>query len=113
MGRQLTAQGQSVGLLLLFNCWPNNSSYTRLSFTPGFFARACWNFCLRLQYQIRWGARRPRDFFKWRTAWVIKKIKALFSKKMDDRVAVADIVDLSPQPEHVRRLWLAQVQSWL
>jgi thioesterase domain-containing protein len=113
MARQLKAQGQEVALLLLMNCWPNNSSYTRLTWTPKFFARFFWNLCWRLKNQIRQGAQHPRHYFKWRTAWLGKKIKALFSQKMEDKVAVEDIVDLSPQPEHERKLWRTHVQTWL
>lgn len=113
MARQLTAQRERVALLLLINCWPNNSSYTKLSWTPAFAAKFFWNVGRRLAYQIRWGAKRPRDYFNWRTAWVGKKIKALLSQKIEDKVAVEDIVDLSPQPEHERKLWRTHVQAWL
>lgn len=113
MARQLTAQGHEVALLVLMNCWPNNSSYTRLSWTPLFFARFLRNLLRRLRYQIRQGARQPHHYFKWRTAWVGKKIKAWFSQKLEDKVAVDDIVDLSPQPEHERKLWRTHVQAWL
>lgn len=113
MACQLREQGQRVGLLLLINCWPNNSSYTRLSWSPLFLAKAFWNFCVRLQHQIRWGATRPRDYFKWRTAWVRKRLKAMLSGRVEDRVAVDDFVDLSPRPEHEQRLWRTHVQAWL
>lgn len=113
MARQLKAQNQEVGLLVLMNCWPNNSSYTRLSWTPLFVAKFLWNLALRLGYQIRQSAQSPHTYFKWRTVWVGKKIKAWSSQKMEDRVAVDDIVDLSPQPEHERKLWRTHVQAWL
>jgi len=113
MARQLTAQGQEIALLLLINCWPSNSSYTRITWTPRFLAKALWNFCLRLQHQIRRGASQPRDYFNYRTAWVGKRLKAMFSRHPEDRLAVEDIVDLSPQPEHERQLWRTHVQAWL
>lgn len=113
MARQLTAQGQSVGFLFLMNCWPNNSSYTRISWTPVFICKALWNFCLRLKHQIQRGAQQPRGYFKYRTAWVRKRLKALYSKRVEDRLAVEDIVDLSPQPETERKLWSKHVQAWL
>jgi thioesterase domain-containing protein len=113
MARQLTAQQQEVALLLLMNCWPNNSSYTRLSWTPLFFAKALWNFGVRLRHQLRFGAKRPRDYFKWRTAWVYKRLKALVTRKVEDRVAVEDIVDLSQQTAAERQLWRTHVRAWL
>jgi thioesterase domain-containing protein len=113
MARQLRAQGQEVRLLFLMNCWPNNSSYTRLSFTPLFFAKAFWNFLIRLDHQIRWGARQPRDFFKWRASWLRKRIKSFFSSESADRLAVDDIVDLSERPEQEQKLWRTHVAAWL
>jgi thioesterase domain-containing protein/acyl carrier protein len=113
MARQLRAQGQEVPLLLLMNCWPNNSSYTQLSFTPLFFARAIWNFLIRLDHQIKSGAKQPRDFFKWRASWLRKRIKSFFSRASADRLGVDDIVDLSSRPEQERKLWRTHVQAWL
>jgi len=71
MARQLRSQDQHVALLLLINCWPNNSSYTQLSWTPAFLGKAAWNFCIRLAHQIGCGAKQPRDYFKWRAAWAV------------------------------------------
>jgi thioesterase domain-containing protein len=113
MARQLRALGQEVRLLFLMNCWPNNSSYTRLSFTPLFFAKAFWNFLIRLKHQIRSGARQPRDFFKWRASWLQKRIKSFLSTKSSDRLAVDDIVDLSEKPEQEQKLWRTHVAAWL
>ena len=113
MARQLKAQNQEVALLFLMNCWPNNSSYTRLNLSPTFLAQAASNFFFRLGHQIRWGMKQPRDFFKWRTAWVRKRFKSLFTGNMQDRLAVEDIVDLSSRPEHERKLWRDHVSAWL
>jgi thioesterase domain-containing protein len=113
MARQLRQQDQEVGLLLLMNCWPNNSSYTRLSFTPSFFVKAFWNFLIRLRHQIRSSAKQPRDFFKWRASWLRKRIKSFFSSDSTDRLSVDDIVDLSARPEHEQKLWRTHVAAWL
>jgi thioesterase domain-containing protein len=113
MARELKAQGQEVAFLLLMNCWPNNSSYTRLSWSPVFVAKFLWNLGVRLKNQVRQGAQHPRHYFKWRTAWLGKKLRAFFSQKIEDKVAVEDIVDLSPQPENERKLWRTHVQTWL
>ena len=113
MARQLKAQNQDVALLFLMNCWPNNSSYTRLNLNPTFLAHAVSNFFFRLGHQIRWGMKQPRDFFKWRTAWVKKRFKSFFTGNLEDRLAVEDIVDLSSRPEHERKLWRDHVQAWL
>jgi thioesterase domain-containing protein len=113
MARQLRQQKQEVGLLLLMNCWPNNSSYTRLSFTPSFFVRGFWNFLIRLRHQIRSGAKQPRDFFKWRALWLRKRIKSFFSPDSTDGLSVDDIVDLSARSEHEQKLWRTHVAAWL
>ena len=113
MARQLTVQGQKVALLLLMNCWANNSSYMRINWTPAFFAKFLWNLGLRLNHQIRQGVRQPRDYFKWRCAWIGRRNRAFFSKKIEDEVAVNDVVNFAPQPEQARRLWRTHVQAWL
>jgi thioesterase domain-containing protein len=113
MARQLRTQAQEVALLLLINCWPNNSSYTQLSWTPAFFGKAIWNFCFRLAHQIRCGARQPRDYFKWRAAWAVKRLRSLFAENASGRLSVDDIVDLSARPEQERKLWRTHVQAWL
>jgi thioesterase domain-containing protein/acyl carrier protein len=113
MARQLRAQHQEVALLLLMNCWPNNSSYTKLTLHPAVLAQAVSNFCYRLGHQFRWAVKQPRDFFKWRTAWLRKRVKSFFTGNLEDRVAVEDIVDLSTRPEHERKLWRTHVQAWL
>jgi thioesterase domain-containing protein/acyl carrier protein len=113
MARQLRAQDQKVELLLLINCWPINSSYTQLSWTPAFLGKAVLNFCIRLGHQIRSGAKQPRDYFKWRAAWAVKRIRSLFVENISGRLSVDDIVDLSDRPEHERKLWRTHVQAWL
>jgi thioesterase domain-containing protein len=113
MARQLRAQDQEVALLLLINCWPNNSSYTKLSWTPAFLCKAFWNFCIRLSHQIRSGAKQPRDFFKWRAAWALKRVRSFFAESASGRLSVDDVVDLSVRPEHERKLWRTHVQAWL
>jgi len=113
MARQLHAQEQTVELLLLINCWPNNSSYTQLSWSPAFLGKFAWNFCMRLAHQIRSGAKQPRDYFKWRAAWAVKRIRSLFTENISGRLSVDDIVDLSDRPEHERKLWRTHVQAWL
>jgi thioesterase domain-containing protein len=113
MARQLRALNEQVALLLLINCWPNNSSYTQLSWTPAFFGKAVCNFCVRLGHQIRTGAKRPRDYFKWRAAWAVKRLRSLFAENVSGRLSVDDIVDLSERPEQERKLWRTHVQAWL
>src|ERR1051326_2185301 len=113
MARQLRAQDDRVALLLLINCWPNNSSYTQLSWTPAFLCKAFWNFCIRLSHQIHSGAKQPRDFFKWRAAWAIKRLRSFFAESASGRLSVDDVVDLSVRPEHERKLWRTHVQAWL
>ncbi len=102
-----------MGLLLLINCWPNNSSYTRVTWTPLLVGKVLWNFFSRLEHQIRWGARQPANFFKWRSLWLRRSLKAMFSKNIEDKVAAEDIIDLATRPEHQRRLWRTHVQAWL
>jgi thioesterase domain-containing protein len=113
MARQLDNQGEQVAMLLLINCWPNNSTYTRLIWTPLVLPKAFWNFCVRLQHQVRFGAKRPRAYFKWRAAWLWKWLKAVFTRRFEDRVAVEDMVDPSQQTEAERQLWRTHVRAWL
>lgn len=113
MAYQLSAAGKNIALLLLINSWPNNSSYTKLRWTPAFLAKFLWNLGRRLSHQARCGAKQPRDYLCWRTAWLGKNIKALFSKKIEDKVAIGDIARLLPQAESERKLWRTHVQAWL
>ncbi len=113
MARQLRAHDQKVALLLLLNCWPNNSSYTRLSWTPAFFAKFAWNLLMRLRYQIRIGAKQPRDYFKWRSAWLGKRIRSFCSRTTEAGIVVEDMVDLSAQSQPERSLWRTHVRAWL
>jgi thioesterase domain-containing protein len=113
MASQLLAVGEDVAPLVLINAWAHNSSYTKLRWTPAFFGRFLWNLGGRLLYQVRCGAKRPRDYVNWRTAWLGKNIKALFSKRLEDKVAVGDLARLLPQAESERRLWRTHVQAWL
>lgn len=112
MARQLVEQHQHVALLLLINCWPNNSSYAHLRWTPAFLAKVLWNFCLRLGHQIRWGARRPQDFFRWRTRWAWKRLKRLFISTQASE-SVEDFVDLSSYSAQEQKLWKTHVQAWM
>ena len=113
MARQLSAKNKEVGLLLLINCWPNNSSYTQLEWTPGFLAKALFNFVLRMRHQIRSGSKRPRDYFQWRAKWAGKRLKALFSRDCTGHLVADDFVDLSGLLEGERNLWRSHVQAWL
>jgi thioesterase domain-containing protein/acyl carrier protein len=113
MARQLNAKNKEVGLLLLINCWPNNSSYTQLDWTPGFLAKAVYNFVLRMRHQIRSGSKRPRDYFQWRARWAGKRLKALFSRDSAGHLVADDFVDLSGLFENERNLWRSHVQAWL
>ncbi len=113
MARQLSAKNKEIDLLLLMNCWPNNSSYTRLDWTPTFLAKALWNFCIRMRHQLCSGSKRPRDYFKWRATWARKRLKALFSRDSGAQLVADDFVDLSGLAENERNLWRAHVQAWL
>jgi thioesterase domain-containing protein len=113
MARQLRAQNHEVALLLLVNCWANNSSYTRVTLTPKFVLKAATNFVVRLEHQVRRGIQNPRDFFKWRAAWVVRRVKALLASNVEDRLSVEDIVNMSTQSEEERKLWRTHVQAWL
>jgi thioesterase domain-containing protein len=113
MARQLSAKNKEIALLLLINCWPNNSSYTQLEWTPGFLAKAVFNFVLRMRHQIRSGSKRPSDYFQWRAKWAGKRLKALFSRNSNGHLVADDFVDLSGLQKNERELWRAHVQAWL
>lgn len=112
MARSLSSQGCEVAPLLLLNCWPNNSSYARYHWTPSFFVKFLWNFTIRLKHQIRQSARRPSDYFRWRTAWVCQKAKTLVAHTLGEDIAINDIIGVSPEREQVRRLWRTHVHAW-
>jgi len=113
MARQLKAEGAEVGLLLLINCWPNNSSYTQMSLSPDVLAKGFWNFCFRMGHQLHWAMRHPVDFFKARSRWAWKRARAVFTNDPLDRIAVEDVVDLSSRPVHEQQLWRTHVSAWL
>jgi thioesterase domain-containing protein/acyl carrier protein len=113
MARQLRAQNRAVGLLLLINCWSNNSSYMRVRPSPGVAWRALANFTIRLQHQVRAGLQNPRAFFKWRAAWIARRFKALIARDARERLSVEDIVNMSSQSEEEKKLWRTHVQAWL
>jgi thioesterase domain-containing protein len=112
MARLLTNEGCRVAPLLLLNSWPNNSQYTRCRRTPLFLLKFLWNIALRLKCQVHQGARRPQNYFKWRTAWACKKARAFITQNSEDELACPDMVELLPKPEHERKLWRTHVQAW-
>src|SRR5262249_32864634 len=56
MARQLSAVGQEVALLALMNCAPPNSSYTKVSWTPLWFARFLKNLGSWANHSRQWSA---------------------------------------------------------
>jgi len=113
MARQLRAQNHEVGLLLLINCWSNNSSYMRVRPTPRVMWHSFINFMVRLQHQFRAGMENPRAFIKWRAAWIGRRFKAMIAGDVRDRLSVEDIVNMSSQSEDEKNLWRTHVQAWL
>jgi thioesterase domain-containing protein len=113
MARQLQAAGEKIDLLLLINCWPNNSSYTQFTLDPPTLVKAGLNFCFRLGHQFELAVRQPHDFFKARTRWMFKRARGFFSNDPLDRLAVEDVVDLASRPEHEQKLWRTHVEAWL
>ncbi|HLH55808.1 MAG TPA: thioesterase domain-containing protein [Verrucomicrobiae bacterium] len=113
MARQLKAQGRPTALVLLMNCWPHNSSYTKVKCTPTFFVKFLRNLLLRLRLQIFHFFRSPRYYFKWRAAWLWRRLSSFCSKRTEDRVIADRIEDLFPGSCANRRLWRTHVRAWL
>lgn len=113
MARQLRARNREVALLLLINCWSNNSSYMRFRPTPRVLWSATLNFIIRLQHQVRAGLENPRAFLKWRAAWIARRLKACIAGDARERLSVEDIVNMSSQSEEEKTLWRTHVHAWL
>jgi len=112
MARCLVSDGCEVAPLLLLNAWPYNSSYGKHRWTPSFVGKFLWNLGVRLKHQVRQGARQPCDYFKWRTAWVCKRAKALVSQNLDDGVGFQNSIELAPGRQQERKLWRTHVHAW-
>jgi thioesterase domain-containing protein len=112
MARRLLSEGCEVGPLLLINSWPHNSSYGRHKWTPWFLVKFFWNLSMRMRHQFREGARQPCDYFKWRTAWVCSRAKALVSQRLENEVGLENRIELAPGRERERKLWRTHTRAW-
>ena len=117
MARQLTAAGQHVALLALFNASPPNSSYGRASWRPQTllpFVRNAWHW---LGYFQRWTPEQRKNLVqrKWRS--LLKGVApGRPTAKRPLANAAENTVDLSLYPEHQQKLWdihlRASAQYW-
>lgn len=113
MARLLRARGERVPVLLLFNCWANASNYTRLCWTPALAVKFLWNLVVRLRFQLQSLAKRPQDYFKWRAAWLRKRLRAFWSLRFEHKIRTDDLVDLACRYEPERSLWGAHIRAWI
>jgi pimeloyl-ACP methyl ester carboxylesterase len=107
MARQLRTQGQEVALLVLLNCSPPNSRYTRIQPNLGWAARFCKNSWYWVQYMRQWTPRQRQEFFNWKIQRLAKRLRRWGGRALEDEAAVAvgDLVDLSAFPPEERRVW--------
>src|SRR5207237_2136258 len=76
MARQLSAQGEQVGLLALINCSPPNSSYSRPPWSVIWSARFLRNLIYWASYCRQWTSGQRREFFRWKCRMFRKNIAA-------------------------------------
>jgi len=107
MAQQLQAKGQRVELLMLFNAMPPNSSFERIRLTPRFIVRFLTNSWQWLRYFLRWSPQARQSFVRRKVRWLKNRFRRLFraAEGKSAHGAAADRIDLSPYPEHQRRLW--------
>lgn len=107
MARQLTARGEEVAFLAMFNAMPPNSSFERIRLTPVFFARFAWNTMLWLNYFRTWNPELRRSFVKRKWNVLRKALTARFTRvdRGSQPVQAEDWIDVSEYPDYQRQLW--------
>jgi amino acid adenylation domain-containing protein len=106
MARLLEAQGQSVALLALFNCWPSSSSYDHFRWTPVHLAKFGVNLCFWMGRFLKWEAHTRRDFVQWKFRTLKRKLAACFRlMPAHTGVDVDAQVDVAGLSEAEKRLW--------
>ena len=114
MARQIEASGEKVALLLLLNCAPPNSSYTKFPITPAWCGRFARNLVYWSKYFSQWTAPQRREFFRWkRERWMGKLGLRKPSSNPTGSVDVGDMVDLSSFSAEERQAWEAHVRALL
>jgi amino acid adenylation domain-containing protein len=113
MARLLQSQGERVGLLALMNCAPTGTSYTRIRLTPAFCLRFLKNTGYWLDYVWQLQPAQQRDLFKWKLRSLVRKISRLIGRWRGSSadMDVEELVDLSNQPDHCRKLWEVHVRA--
>jgi amino acid adenylation domain-containing protein/FkbH-like protein len=111
MARQLEAAGEQVQSLVLLNCAPPNSSYTRIPWTPLWAARLVKNLIYWFKYFLSWSPSQRREFFRWKTGVVARKLRGRLSSKID--FDVGNLVDLSSYPPEQQSVWAAHIRALL
>ena len=115
MARQLSAQGEALGLLALINCAPPNSRYGQPTSTPIWFARLFRNLRYWIDCSRHWTSSQRRDFLRWKMQLFRKNLTsfARFSRSELSRLDVENMVDLSPFSPEQQRLWEVHIRAQL
>jgi amino acid adenylation domain-containing protein/FkbH-like protein len=114
MARQLRANGDEVAMLALINCVPPNSTYDHVRVTPRFCVKFLKNLVYWAKYFLNLKPEPQREFLRWKISAVKKKfLRQLGSHSGLARFNfdIAEIVDLSAQPESRRSLWETHVHA--
>ncbi len=112
MAQQLKAQGQEVARLVLINCGPPNSSYSRFRWTPTLTAKFLKNLIYWAGNSLHWTREQRREFLQWKWRVVQKRWSKLFGKPKTPapgKLDVENFVDLSAYPEEQQRLWQTHI----
>ncbi|MDB6031369.1 MAG: amino acid adenylation protein, partial [Verrucomicrobiales bacterium] len=112
MAQQLMAQGQEVARLLLINCGPPNSSYSRFRWTPVLTAKFFKNLFYWAGNSLHWTREQRREFIHWKWRVVQKRWSKLFGApkaSSQGKLDVENFVDLSAYPKEQQRLWQSHI----
>ncbi len=112
MARLLQAQGHSVAMIALFNCWPSSSGYDRFHWTPVHLFKFSLNLCFWVGRFIKWEAGTRRDFLRWKFHALKRKLSACFRILPAHTGLDSDAqVNVSGLSEPQQRLWREHFQA--
>jgi thioesterase domain-containing protein len=111
MARQLRAQGEEVGMLVLMNCSPPNTSYERRAkwHSPAWL----WKFARNVGYWFgcflfEWTNRERSEYIRWKFRLLRKKTAGPTDLTVTD---VDEMVNVAAYSEDQRRLWQTHVKA--
>jgi amino acid adenylation domain-containing protein/HAD superfamily phosphatase (TIGR01681 family) len=113
MARQLTARGEKVALLVVLNCAPPNTSYSKIRWTPAFTIKFLRNLGYLVGRSLGWGAQQRNEFLRWKAALIKRRMVRFFklAREKREQLHVEDMVDLSAFPKDQRDLWEKHIRA--